>query len=60
MTTLKKGAAFGELAFFTSLPRSASAYTIDFVYVQKLRKKDYLQMIKMRPHLYELFVMNEH
>jgi hyperpolarization activated cyclic nucleotide-gated potassium channel 2 len=43
---LEKGKTFGELGFFSNLPRSASAYTLDFVYVQKLKKKDFLNILK--------------
>jgi hyperpolarization activated cyclic nucleotide-gated potassium channel 2 len=33
LKTLDKGATFGELGFFSNKSRSASAYTLDFVYV---------------------------
>jgi len=33
LKTLEKGETFGELGFFSTKPRSASAYTLDFVYV---------------------------
>ena len=38
LKTLDKGQTFGELGFYSNKPRSASVYTLDFVYVQKLRK----------------------
>lgn len=43
---LEKGETFGELAFFSNLPRSASAYTTDFSYVQKLKKRDFLNILR--------------
>ncbi|CAD8050290.1 unnamed protein product [Paramecium primaurelia] len=57
---LEKGDTFGELGFFSNKSRSASVYTLDFVYVQKLKKKKFLELMKRFQTQNEYFQMNKH
>ncbi|CAD8072680.1 unnamed protein product [Paramecium sonneborni] len=60
LKTLDKGATFGELGFFSNKSRSASAYTLDFVYVQKLKKKKFTEILKKYQTQNQYFQMNKH
>ncbi|CAD8174104.1 unnamed protein product [Paramecium pentaurelia] len=60
LKTLDKGATFGELGFFSNKSRSASAYTLDFVYVQKLKKKKFTEILKKYQTQNQFFLMNKH
>ncbi|CAD8141621.1 unnamed protein product [Paramecium octaurelia] len=60
LKVLEKGSTFGELGFFSNKPRSASVYTLDFVYVQKLKKKKFLELLMKFQTQNEQFQMNKH
>ena len=36
---------FGQIGFFTDLPRSSGVKSVDFVYVYKLARKDFLVLM---------------
>ncbi|CAD8198985.1 unnamed protein product [Paramecium pentaurelia] len=57
---IEGGATFGELAFFTDKPRSASAYTLNFVYVQILNKKKFFEKLKLNNNQNQIYLMNKH
>ncbi|CAD8096473.1 unnamed protein product [Paramecium primaurelia] len=57
---IEDGATFGELAFFTDKPRSASAYTLNFVYVQILNKKKFFEKLKLNSNQNQIYLMNKH
>ncbi|CAD8187027.1 unnamed protein product [Paramecium octaurelia] len=57
---IEGGATFGELAFFTDKPRSASAYTLNFVYVQVLNKKQFFEKLKLNSSQNQIYLMNKH
>ncbi|CAD8187784.1 unnamed protein product [Paramecium octaurelia] len=57
---IEGGATFGELAFFTDKPRSASAYTLNFVYVQILNKKKFFEKLKLNSNQNQIYLMNKH
>ncbi|CAD8106611.1 unnamed protein product [Paramecium sonneborni] len=57
---IEGGATFGELGFFTDKPRSASAYTLNFVYVQILNKKKFFEKLKLNNNQHQIYLMNKH
>lgn len=57
LQNIKEGEVFGELSFFTGLPRSASAKSKDFCSMIFIKREDFLNILQKFPEDYEKYCL---
>ncbi|KAL4493297.1 hypothetical protein ABPG73_007104 [Tetrahymena malaccensis] len=60
LKTLSKNQIFGEIAFFSQMPRTASAKSLNLSTLFKIERKDFIEIIQQNQRDFEIFKTIQH